>query len=59
MFFEASAVDKNLLKLTEDNALKQLHRQLLRRQGEQQMYAQLLLTFVSFSMFNLPYLFLI
>uniref|UniRef100_A0A183I581 DDT domain-containing protein n=1 Tax=Onchocerca flexuosa TaxID=387005 RepID=A0A183I581_9BILA len=41
----ASSVDKNLLKLTEDNALKQLHRQLLRRQGEQQMYAQLLLTF--------------
>ncbi|OZC11454.1 hypothetical protein X798_01311 [Onchocerca flexuosa] len=42
----ASSVDKNLLKLTEDNALKQLHRQLLRRQGEQQMYAQLLLTFI-------------
>ncbi|EJD75925.1 bromodomain containing protein [Loa loa] len=41
----APSADKNLLKLTEDNALKQLHRQLLRRQGEQQMYAQLLLTF--------------
>ncbi|VDK83196.1 unnamed protein product, partial [Litomosoides sigmodontis] len=37
--------DKNLPKLTDDNALKQLHRQFLRRQGEQQMYAQLLLTF--------------
>ncbi|KAL4002295.1 Bromodomain family protein [Acanthocheilonema viteae] len=41
----ALSADKNLPKLTDDNALKQLHRQFLRRQGEQQMYAQLLLTF--------------
>lgn len=45
------------MKLTDDNALKQLHRQLLRRQGEQQMYAQLLLTFVSyFQNFSLTFL---
>uniref|UniRef100_A0A0N5D0Y7 Bromodomain adjacent to zinc finger domain protein 2B n=1 Tax=Thelazia callipaeda TaxID=103827 RepID=A0A0N5D0Y7_THECL len=39
-----SAVDKNSMKLMEEATLRQLHRQLLRRQGEQHMYAQLLLS---------------